>query len=142
MRLEECFEKRLLRKIKPDMKKAKKSLETSKKKLEEAKKALKLRLFNSCMIMAYTAMFHAARSLLYKDGIQEKSHVCAIIYLKQKYMKELSATLINALNVHRIERHEALYGIEFVVTEDDCRIAIEDAEDLIKRVERLLGSNL
>ena len=56
-------------------------------------------------------------------------------------MKELSASLINALDVHRIERHEVLYGIEFVVTKDDCETAIEDAEEFIRRVEKVLGSN-
>ena len=140
MRLKDCFEKRLLRRTKPDIEKAKKSLETSKKKLEEAKRALASNLFNSCMIMTYTAMFHAARTLLYKDGIQEKSHICMIMYLKQKYMKELSASLINALDVHRIERHEALYGIEFVVTKDDCETAVEDTEEFIRRIKRILAS--
>ena len=140
MRLEECFEKRLLRKIKPDMNKAKKSLEIGKKKLEEAKMALSSNLFNSCMVMAYTAMFHAARALLYRDGIQEKSHTCVIIYLKENYLEKLSLSLINALDAHRIERHEALYGIEFIITKDDCETAIEDAEIFIKKVEELLGS--
>jgi len=91
MKLRECFEKRLLRRIAPDMEKAKKSLEMSIKKLEEAKKALEYNLLDSCMIMAYTAMFHAARALLYKDGIQEKSHLCLIIYLREKY-SELRGT--------------------------------------------------
>jgi len=29
---------------------------------------------NFVILAAYTAMFHAARAVLYKDGIQEKSH--------------------------------------------------------------------
>ena len=86
------------------MEKAKKSLEMSIKKLEEAKKALEYNLLDSCMIMAYTAMFHAARALLYKDGIQEKSHLCLIIYLREKYSEKLPVHLINALDAYRIER--------------------------------------
>jgi len=138
MKLAECFEKRLLRRIIPDMEKAKKSLEMGKKKLEEARKALEFNLFNSCMIMAYTAMFHAARAVLYKDGIQEKSHACLITYLREKYSKELPIYLINALDAYRIERHEALYGIEFIVNREDCKIAIEDAEEFLRKIENLL----
>lgn len=138
MRLEDCFKKRLLRKIKPDKEKAERSLVVAKKKLEEAKMALDSGLLSSCVIMAYTAMFHAARALLYKDGIQEKSHVCMVEYLRVKYSRELSSYLINALDVHRIERHEVLYGVEFVPTREDCESMIEDAEKFIEKVEKIL----
>jgi len=138
MKLRECFEKRLLRRIAPDMEKAKKSLEMSIKKLEEAKKALEYNLLDSCMIMAYTAMFHAARALLYKDGIQEKSHLCLIIYLREKYSEKLPVHLINALDAYRIERHEALYGVECIVNKEECRAVIEDAEEFLQRVKNLL----
>ena len=138
MRLENCFERRLLRKIKPSLEKAKRSLAVAKKKLEEARVAFDSGLLSSCIIMAYTAMFHAARALLYKDGIQEKSHVCTVEYLRKKYSQELPAYLINALDAHRIERHEVLYGIEFVPTKEDCETIIEDAEDFIGKVEKIL----
>ena len=142
MRVEDCFEKRLLRKIDPDIKKARKSLEIARKKLTEGRNAFDSGLFSSCIVMAYTAMFHAARAILYRDGVQEKSHVCVILYLKAKYSRELSTYLINALDVHRIERHETLYGIEFIPTEDDCESIMEDAEEFIKKVEKILSSKL
>lgn len=43
MNLDECFEKRLLRKIKPDYEKAKRSIEVAKDKLRKAKEAMDLK---------------------------------------------------------------------------------------------------
>ena len=140
MNLGECFRKRFLRKIRPDKDKSLRSIEIAENKLEKARVALSENLFDMCIVFGYTAMFHAARALLYRDGIQEKSHTCVIIYLKENYLEKLSLSLINALDAHRIERHEALYGIEFIITKDDCETAIEDAEIFIKKVEELLGS--
>ena len=108
------------------------------KKLEEAKKALEYNLLDSCMIMAYTAMFHAARALLYKDGIQEKSHLCLIIYLREKYSQSIPQYLIQSLDSFRKERHEALYGLDFEVDRRDATLAIRDAEEFVEIVEKLL----
>ena len=83
--IDDCFRFRLLRKINPDEEKTKRSLEISEQRLKEAKKALELNIFQYAIIEAYMAMFHAARALLYKDGVQEKSHFAMSIYLKEKY---------------------------------------------------------
>ena len=77
--IEDCFRFRLLRKIKPDTDKVKRSLEISKQRLSEAERAIKLKIFGFAVLEAYMAMFHASRALLYKDGIQEKSHFAIFI---------------------------------------------------------------
>ncbi|HEC88687.1 MAG TPA: HEPN domain-containing protein, partial [Thermoplasmata archaeon] len=73
MNLEECFEKRLLRKIEPDYEKAKRSIEIAENKLKRAKDAFDEGFLDICLVYGYTSMFHSARALLYKDGVQEKS---------------------------------------------------------------------
>ena len=73
MNLRDCFRKRLLRRDKPNAIKSARSLEVASIKLEEAEKALKIGLFDAAVILSYTAMFHAARALLFLDGIIEKS---------------------------------------------------------------------
>ncbi len=138
MNLRECFEKRLLKRVKPDTKKALQSLEVARKKLILAENALNAELFEACIIYGYTAMFHAARALLFKDGVVEKSHICTAIYLREKYSQVIPLGLINSLEVHRAERHEALYGLEFKTTKEDCEALLEDAKDFIKVVEKII----
>jgi len=91
-----------------------------------------------CIIFGYTAMFHAARALLYKDGIQEKSHLCVVIYLREKYSDKFPISLINSFDNFRIERHETLYGLEFTPTEEDAELAIEDAKKFINVVKKII----
>lgn len=85
MKLEELFEKRLLRKITPDITKSNKSIETAHKFLKDAINMQNKSGENFVILAAYTAMFHAARAILYKEGIQEKSHFATYIYIKEKY---------------------------------------------------------
>ena len=81
---EDCFTFRLLRKIKPDLDKSKKSLELARQKFAGAENAVKLGVFEFAIIESYMSMFHASRAILYKDGIQEKSHFAIYIYLHKK----------------------------------------------------------
>ena len=134
--IEDCFRFRLLRKIKPDEEKAKKSLEISKNRLKEAGRAIELKIFQYAILESYMAMFHAARALLYKDGIQEKSHFAIFIYLKEKYSDKIPLHILNLLNIHRIERHEAMYGLEYKPEEQDALAALEDAKVFVKEIEK------
>jgi uncharacterized protein (UPF0332 family) len=137
--VEDCFKFRLLRKIEPDLNKSKTSLKIAKTKLERAKKAFKAGLFDLSIISSYTGMFHAARAMLYRDGIQEKSHFAISVYLKEKYKDKISQGVLNSFTVHRIERHDALYGFEYEAGEEDARSAIKDAEIFLKEIEKLLN---
>ena len=135
---EDCFRFRLLRRINPDKEKTKRSLEISDIKLEEARKALNLKIFEYVILGSYMAMFHSARALLYKDGIQEKSHFALFIYLKEKYKEQIPINILNLLNIHRTERHEAMYGLEYRPTEEDALTAVEDAKIFVKEVKKAI----
>ena len=141
--VEDCFKFRLLRKISPDIEKSRKSLELADEKLKEAKLTLrindKINFFSWSIVNSYMVMFHSARALLYKDGIQEKSHFAVYIYLKEKYSDKISIPVINLLNIYRTERHEALYGLEFKPTKSEAEQAIKDAEDFFKEIKRALN---
>ena len=137
MNILECFEKRLLRKINPDLEKSKKSLETAKTKLEEAKRLFEAGFFNDSFTNTYTSMFHASRFLLYNDGVQEKSHYAVYIYIKEKYSGKIPLNLINSFNFLRSERHEIFYGFDEEITKNQAEKAILDAEDFLGEVENL-----
>jgi uncharacterized protein (UPF0332 family) len=62
------------------------SLELSKGNIEDAVENLSIHRSRVVAISSYTAMFHAARAILFRDGfIKERSHECIPVYLKEKY---------------------------------------------------------
>lgn len=137
MNLNECFEKRLLKRINPDLEKSKNSLKIAESKLSEAKKLFEAGFFNNSIVSIYTSMFHASRCILYKDGIQEKSHYAIYIYLKEKYSKKITQSSLNSLNLLREERHEILYGIEENMSSEETENSILDAEKFLEEVKKI-----
>ena len=81
-------------------------------------------------------MFHAARAILFNDGIKESSHICIIIYLKEKHPG--LSEYIMVLDNYRRSRHGMLYGIDAVASEEDAGLGIEKAEEFIIVVEKML----
>ena len=138
MNIEECFKKRMLRKTPPDIKKAQRSLEIAENKLETAKNSFEKELYGPTIIYGYTSMFHLSRALLYKDGIQEKSHICLVLYIRENYSNKIPPYLINSLDSFRKERHETLYGLDFIETKKDAELSIQDAEQLLNAVKKIL----
>jgi len=141
MRLNECFRKRLLRRDRPDLEKSKRSIEVAEAKLKEAERAFSHGLLDATVVLAYTAMFHAARAILFKDGIVEKSHVCLIVYLREEYVNtgRLSESLINTLDSIRIDRHETLYGLETESSEKDARYCLNKAREFLSTIKNTLA---
>ncbi len=137
--LKRCFETRELRETKPDLLKSAKSIEVSDKKLRKAMEVLKAKFFDLSILESYTSMFHASRALLYKDGIQEKSHYCTMVYIKEKYAKQIPINLINSFNSYRLERHAILYGIDFEATEEDARNALKESEEFVGVIKSILS---
>ena len=95
-------------------------------------------MFSYAILEAYMMMFHASRALLYKDGIQEKSHFALFIYLRDTYSNKIPLPIINFLNIHRTQRHEAMYGLEFEPRKEDALTAIEDAKLFVQEIEKIL----
>lgn len=141
MNLRDCFRKRLLRRVRPDAVKSTRSIEVALIKLEEAEKALKNELFDAAIILSYTAMFHAARALLFRDGIVEKSHVCLVEYLRAEYVRKarLRAALVNALDSLRIDRHETIYGLETKSGAKEAEYAVRKAKEFLEGARQALG---
>lgn len=143
MTLEECFASRKLRRIRPDLLKARKSLDAAGTKLERAKALLKDGYSDAALLYAYSSMFSAGRAILYKDGVQEKSHYCLAKYLEEKYAKsgKIEPETITLLNAFREERHAIMYGFEEVkVGEEEAGEAVSAAEKIILKAEELIMS--
>jgi len=141
MNLQGCYEKRLLRKTGPDKEKSKKALEMAERALKQAKDLSDHGFHEQAVLYSYTAMFQAARSLLFRDGITEKSHYCTVQYLKENYVKQgkLEQRHLQWLDTYRIERHTTLYGLnEISIEEEDAKTAITSAEEFIETIADLL----
>jgi len=58
----------------------------SEKDLETAKKSFKDENYKWATIQAYYAVFHAVRSLVYKSGFREESHIAMKVAFKELYI--------------------------------------------------------
>jgi len=139
MNLDSCFKRGLLKKIRPDPENAKRSLELSKTNLEDARANLKIKRPRVVAISSYTAMFHAARALLYRDGIKERSHECIPIYIRERY-PDLEG-LANTLDSYRRFRHNALYGLDFTLNIKEAQSTLKDAEEFMEKIKEILGES-
>ncbi len=134
----DCMRERLLREVPQDLGKSCRSREISQKRLAEAEKAIALEVYPYAILESYNAMFHAARAVLYRDGIQEKSHYAVYVYLRERYADRIPEAILNLLNIHRAERHETLYGLEYEPGANDAKTALKDAKTFAREVERVL----
>ncbi|MFH2028445.1 MAG: HEPN domain-containing protein [Nanoarchaeota archaeon] len=138
MNVDECFEQGLLKKEAPDTEKAKKSIDIAKHTLSLAKRLLEIKIFEETISNSYAAMFHAGRSLLFKDGIKEKSHYALFVYIREKYSDRLEKRFINELNALRLERHEINYGLERMdIQEVEAEDVIKVTEEFISAIEKI-----
>ncbi|MDP2767951.1 MAG: HEPN domain-containing protein [Candidatus Methanoperedens sp.] len=136
MKLVECFQKGLLKIISPDMENAARSLELSARNIEDAAANLSIHRYRVVAILSYTAMFHAARAILFKDGIKERSHECIPIYLKEKY-PDLEP-LANILDAYRRFRHDAIYGLDFVMDKIEAQKTIDFAKEFLEKIKSIV----
>ena len=140
MRVNDCFKKRLLRKGKVDNLKANKALEMAKIKRERAEELFEKCFFEESIVASYTSMFQAARALLFKDGVFEKSHACVVSYLKEMYIILLGSDCISWLDTYRLERHESFYGLDPTdLDKNEAKDALIKSEQFYKSVKKILN---
>jgi len=135
-----CLKKGQISRIPPSKEKAEESIKTAKHWLDEAKKNLESGALNSCIISAYLAMFHSARSVLFQDGFRERSHFCVARYLEEVYTNQnkLDRGWIDLLDHYREIRHDDQYSFSFTTSDAEAKEAIDDADRFIQRIVSLL----
>ena len=135
--LEECFKKNQLIKTGSSKAETANCLHLAEQYALKAKKIFKAGVFDITFITAYTAMFHAARALLYDKGFKERSHYCMIAFLLREYAETELHNFLTILDNYRQIRNNAQYdGLQ--VSSAEAKNAIIDAEDFIKAVEKQL----
>ena len=93
----------------------------------------------SALMAAYRGYFHAARAVLYRDGVREKSHYCIGVYLESYREKRLlEDEWVLQFDHMRGLRQNDQYGLDARPTVQEVRQAVADAGNFIERMERLV----
>lgn len=137
--LEELFQNGMLMKINPSPLKSALSIKEAKLRLEEAKLNLKSGIFRSSRISCYMAFYHAARSILLRDGVQEENpHYLApylMKYSREGLLEEEWPELFGwMLNLH----HQDLYHFQAIPSPEDAELSISLGVDFVGRIKILL----
>lgn len=138
--IDECFERGLLRRIEPSRTKSEQSLLSAREWLSEAEKNLDAEALRSAVSSSYLAIFHSVRSVLFRDGVREKSHYCIGLYL-QRYVEEgrLEEDWPMLFDRIRSVRHADQYSFMAKPTKEEVQEGIDLAERFIERMEKLLN---
>ncbi|MFH1306517.1 MAG: HEPN domain-containing protein [Candidatus Micrarchaeota archaeon] len=144
MNVEECLDKGLLVKVKPDLEKALSSIKMGGRKLALAEKEFGHKIYESALISAYTSMFHSARAFLFKDGFKERSHYAIWVYLNEKCRDKIEKRHIGELNALRLQRHDLMYNLEDVeeVKEESASAAIKAAREFLEAVKKIVENRV
>lgn len=139
-RFEECFEQGLLKKIKPNLKYSEQSIKQAEHFLEEADILIENRINDMAFIALYNASFHAARALLFRDGIKERSHYCVSKYIEEKYKGKEMITLRQSiiLDSLREKRNSIQYSLEQPEIEENLEEIYNEVEGIIEKVKEII----
>ena len=137
--LEDCIKKGLIKKIAASPKQARDLVDKAKALAEEAKGAVDNDRPNLGVLGGYSAMFMAARALLFRDGYRERSHACVARYIEANYKGEINARFIDLLDQYRTKRHKVVYGADYYPTIDEAKNVVECAAEFIPVIEGILG---
>lgn len=137
--LSKCFNKGLLRRVEASQIKSRQSIRESDKWVEESVKNLESGAYNSAQLSIYLVIFHAARAVLFRDGVREKSHYCISIYLEKYYRKGfLEENWILLFDRMRSKRHMQQYSFQTEPSEEEIKSGIKSANSFNKRIKKLL----
>ncbi|MFH1256111.1 MAG: HEPN domain-containing protein [Candidatus Diapherotrites archaeon] len=138
MKLDSLIGNGLLLKTKASEEEINGSLGIAERFLEKAKGNMKIGYFDVAFSLAYQSMFHAARALLFKNNLKERSHSAMVSALKEIYAKEEGLLkLLHTLDSYRITRHAIQYTGSGC-SKEDAGEAINDAEKFINLSDKIL----
>lgn len=138
MNFRDCLSKGLIKQDKSAPKRVNKSLEIAERFLISAKKNLEIEELEMSEIASYNSIFHSARSLLFKKGYTERSHICVILALKELYKDNIELIdLLNTFDKIRISRHNIQYGGALIDAEE-AKFVYEFAKQFLEKTKRII----
>lgn len=135
MTFHDCLDKGLIRKS--DTKdRVEQSLALGDKFLKSAGRNLEMGEYEVCEIIAYNAIFHYARALLFHKGYLERSHACLFLALLSLYPE--NKELLERADKIRVERHNLQYA-SFISDAQAASFVLEFAKEFGVFAKKLLG---
>jgi uncharacterized protein (UPF0332 family) len=136
--LEKCFADRNLEIVAPSREKYERSILQARVLLQEAKNAMGSDSPILAMSGIYFAMFHAARAVLFHDGIREKSHFCAERYLETYVSSgKIGKNWITLFGRMRERREKNQYDFSAPASPEEIEGSWELARDFIRVIEEI-----
>lgn len=108
--------------------------------IKSAKLLVKDKDYESAVSRSYYAMFYAVEALLLSKGLSFSSHKAVISTFGEHFVKtnifkkDMSKMLTRAFE----KRQVGDYEFTFVITEQEAKKLLKDAQDFVKTVERHL----
>jgi uncharacterized protein (UPF0332 family) len=136
VRFSECLKKRLIWPTDEARDWIEKEMAIARRHLDNAKTCLNTGMIDLSIVASYTSMFHCARTLLFLNGYRERSHVCIIAFIKERYPDLI--TYADVMDIYREARHTMLYGMDPEVFKDDAEEGINYASEFIEEVGILI----
>jgi len=139
-KVEECFEQGLLKKVNPNLNLAEQSIKTAEHFFDESEELIKVEIKDMAFIALYSASFHAARALLFRDGVKERSHYCVCKYIEEKYQEPELVTMQQAviLDSLRSKRNDIQYSLEQPELEENLNEIFNEVSAFIERVKEII----
>lgn len=135
MNIKECIEKDLLRKIAPDKALSGKERAEAEYDLDKARKAFDDEDHKWAIVKCYYSMFHAAKSLLYKLGYQEKRHIAVIIVLEELNKQgKMESRYVNDFKAAMSSREDADYHYSY--SKESASYDLKIAEEFLERIKK------
>ena len=122
---------------------SKQSIKQAEHFLTESNELIDHNIKDMAFIALYNASFHAARALLFKDGIKERSHYCVNKYIEEKYQEKELITLRQAiiLDSLREKRNVVQYSIEQPEITENLDEIYNEVEEFIERVKEIISKH-
>ena len=139
--VDKCFEKGLLRKTVKSRKMALQDIKQAEFFLHESLDLIELKKKEMASIAMYHVVFHAARALLYLNGVKERSHYCLQMYLEEKYIKnkKLDSSDLSLFDLLRGLRQEVQYNVTKIKFEHDLNDLYNKTEKFVEKIKRIIN---
>ena len=132
MKTTDCFNRGLLHRVPIEQERVRSALSLAAHYLERAEGNLKIKYADVTFLMAYTSMLQSASAFLFFEGVKERSHVCAVQYVREKLgSDEAFGPFVELLDTYRQNRHETQY--------DGAAVSLEDARQIVADANSFLA---
>jgi uncharacterized protein (UPF0332 family) len=110
-------------------------MEKSSKSLLSSKTLQEIGNLEDSIALSYYAMYHALTALMFKTGVKCENHAASILLLREVFGKD-NHEIARA----KKERVDKQYYVDFSVTENETKEAIERAEDFISNLKEFIDT--